>query len=304
MINSRLEGLTANLESENGLSDDWIKDLSKRELIAELIAEETDKSIRQEMFNKLFPEERRKNLVESASEDSKGRKVRYYRMMPVDKFLDLLKSGVWDEETFEDDDKPNLKELTYYIYDLARWTKSFDKFDLLKRDNVADFLADIFPTAPASELGNLLSANSHSEVRKFFAKYADKTALRAMHRGASTKFNPYFSCSVGGPSYSYRDGIVCLEMVIPDEEVEYDELALEQEKEVYLRKLNLSWVTRVYDSGEKGNLQWIDEVVYNPDLPLGEYTQNKYIPSMDASEISAWTNGEKTRGCVPVDLLN
>lgn len=242
--------------------------------------------------------------MSKASEDSKGRKVRYYRLMDLEIFLKLIEEGAWNEHTIPDGEGFTTEELFAYLYDLTRWTRSFINLDDITVDTVKDHLKDIFPTAAEEAIQNLLVAKKYSEVRSFLSKFADKNALKSMHRSFSSKFNPYFSCSVGGPAYSYGEGLVCLEMVMPDDLVETDKNAFEEEKEVYLRELNLNWITRVYGEGEEGNQQWMDEVIYNPELPIGEHTRDKYDPYSDYSEISSWTRGEKTVDCLPVGLKN
>ncbi len=300
-----IDGLTSVL-FERARSEDvgWIDDDKTRKQIIDLIESENDPDLRQRMFNILFPTSNRELAVSKASEDTKGRKVRYYRSMNLEKFLKLMEEGVWSDQTISDDEIVNTEELLVYLYNLTRWTRSFIDLDSLTVDNIKDHLKETFPTATEEAIQNLLAAKKYSEVRSFLSSFADKNALKSMHRASSSKFNPYFSCSVGGPAYSYGEGLVCLEMVIPDDRVEADKNAFEEEKEVYLRGLDLSWITRVYGEGEEGNQQWIDEVIYNPELPIGEHTRDKFNPDSDYSEISSWTRGEKTEDCLPVGLKN
>ncbi len=280
----------------------WTHDEKTREVAANLIKNEGDPHVRQRIFNLLFPTSNRELAVSKASEDVKGRKVRYYRSMSIESFLKLMEVVTWDSKSISDDETVNQDELLVYLYNLTRWTNSLINVADFTVDNTKNHLRDTFPDATDAEIEHLLATKNYAEVRSFLSRFANPRALRSMHRSFSTKFNPYFSCSAGGPSYTIGEGVVCLEMVIPDDEVEADLNAFEGEKEVYLRQLDLRWITRVFGAMEEGNQQWTDEVIYNPDLPLGQYSRYKFNFRRDYDEIAAWTKGEPTKDCLPIGL--
>jgi len=285
----------------------WQGDAEKRAAIAEALGRETSSSMRQRLYNYLFDEVGREAKVAVASEDRKGRKVRYYRIMGQEDFNLWIEHAKLNAEVLTDPltDKISSKDIAHYLYYLVGSGLFFNFSEDISPENVFEYLPQLFPAASAEEVAMVSTTDSAAVVRGFLFKYANREALKFMHRGSSSRLNPYFSCSVGGPSYLYQDPLVCVELVIPDDKVEVESGAFEEEKEVYLTNLDLAWVTRVYAGGSTGNEQWIEEVIYNPEIPIGEHTVNRYKSSDSSySEVGAWTRDEELVDCLPVGLLD
>lgn len=263
----------------------------------------------QEVCNKLFSEERREKMIEGASIDRKGRKVRYYRKIARDIFLRALNEGEHSIENnhLEDFDRelPEKRVRGFFLdyaedEDLVSWdeaTKSLSLQEILERI-----------TNNKDAISRLVGERSNRSVIEFIQRYCRQERLEIKHAGSRfMEFSPYLSASVGGSFVEYlRRDDVLLEMIIADEKISSfpsECNSRECEKHVYINHgIQLGEISRVFIDTE----QYRREVLENSSLPIGKWIiegGGVKDPLLSENDIDRWRFNTPTDDCLPVGLL-
>lgn len=269
--------------------------------ILEQLRRETNPEQRQKALDQLFPDDRREQLLASASKDSAGRPVRSFRRIHYDKLLQLLEKGEQTALDYYPDLHAAIDQGSFqHLLRMVERAQGIDG-DILTHFSIAEYLDRIFKNkVPDDELEALKQDLTYKIVLPFVEKYVPLPVLKDAHTGSfAQKFSTLLSMSVGGiVSYPLRPDRAYLELVLPDTAVIPHEpgRGVEGEKEVFTKQLNLRNITRVYTSNDK---LYQDEIT-NPHTPIGSY----YAKSHSSHQaVEDWRWDEKTRDYLPTTLL-
>ncbi len=257
---------------------------------------------RAEILQEIFPEARREEMLQMASEDSKGRKVKYYRFIRWDKFMKLLENKkLTAMDYFNLDEKVDEKELFYFFIDYADFLKVLDRFEEdYKALSWSELMSRVFPTLTPQETQSFLNDLSFRNILPFVQKNVDPLYMRRRHTGSvGQKFSSLLSLSVGGITTDHLGkNTVYLEMVMPDDKITPHPEGVEGEKEVFTDEINLYNVARVYDS-----VQIWDDIIMNPDTIIGAYQAKiDYSKGSHSPAVEQWRWGERTNDYLPTSL--
>ena len=279
---------------------------------------------RQEILNNLFNEDRREAMTSQASLDSQGARVRYYRYLNWDRFIDLLKTGNIDaqsgsrqEEFDENAFRKFLVEHYKYLLKENGLDRSSDKYreevDKAKGLAIKDLLDINFPSVSQKEKKELLNNLTFRAVKAFNKKHTTNFFKRLDHyRGLRIDFSPYLSVSVGGIITEIpHHGQAYLELVLPDSQIRRDlrgEDTPPAEKDILVENFDLSQVSRVFMDRDQIN----NEIVENTDTGIGRFLEGmRGDPrfssiNFDNQEMSVkigdWKVLCPTEDCLPVSL--
>ncbi len=283
-------------------------DVSKEDL--ETLQNATTNEERRSVLERLFPEPRRGKMLEGASEDSKGRKVKYYRYMKWPMFYKLLENKKLTAiDHFPDlDEQVDHREFCYFVLDYyvhflktagEDLEKEFNLFDELKVLPLDQVLAKVFPLADEQERRQLATNLNYRHILPFVKKYFDPAYVRRRHSGSATqKFSSNLSLSVGGIiSDHLSKKSVYVEMVIPDRRITPHHDALQGEKEVFTEEIELYNVVRTYDSEQI----WTD-IILNPDTEIGKLRSEIEEEGFRRSPVEKWRWDFPTNDYLPVSL--
>jgi len=232
----------------------------------------------QKFYDSRFADDRREEMLACASEDKSGRKVRYFRYMRRDRFLDLLNRGfeIADGgeqiEYSEDDLVDLLSELACYHYEM-NGIDCDDFGDTISKD----LIYSAFPSISVDELNKVLNGTSLQFIKMLVDKYVSRGVQNRLHTGSRLmQFCSLLSVSVAAPIKEFigRGEIVYVEMVIPDQSIVLNKNYFEGEKEVldYIRSGKDSNIAE-YFSENKQILTGFDDVVnrWRWDTSLNDY---------------------------------
>lgn len=269
---------------------------------------------KQELINSLFTKERQEKMVGKTNEDIEGRKVRYYRYMPWEVFLKILEKKKFTANDYIEDSQKHLsdkelKEFKYLLKDYCGfliWQKAqsekkkYEEEDQLEQMEIEDLLYFAFPDLTEKEINDLFKDFTLKKVRDFLEKNMITKFKKSTHTGGMYRnFLSYLSASCGSAIKVPRGNQVYLEMVIPDEDVKLQPNLVEGEKEVLIKQISLSNISRVYVGSE----QFYSEIVENPDSNYGEFIKKNPQYRYKAMEgIGRWRWDEKIEDYLPVSL--
>ncbi len=250
----------------------------------------------QTILDSLFTPERRKKLIDTASRDIKGRKVRYFRKMKYDKVLDLLETGEQTHLSYFDDVHAPVNEpkLRHLLSDFSR-ANHLD-YNVSSGNAIADDIRNsLGKIIPAEELDQAIRNLTYDQLIPLLDKYLPDTFIKGVHTGSLGQvFSPYLSMSVGGIiSLSSRSYV---ELVMPDDQVVPHPEGVKGEKEVFTRRIKRENIARVYTSN---NTLYTDEVT-NPETAIGNYYERIHI---GREAIERWRWDEPTADYLPTALL-
>ena len=275
---------------------------------ADLARLEVTESIpdRQRIFNEMFPLARREQMLTTASVDSKGRKVLYYRAMPWEKVFDLLqKSRQTPADYWGDVHEPlsskSQQELKYFLLNYYNWYLKPQNEASIENNAVSmkELLELIFKDALPHELAAAIQEANYSSMMPLIRKYINPQYLKNSHTGSVyQKFSPYLSMSVGGPvmSLDHMPNYVYVEMIVPDDKIIIHPHGCRGEKEVFIEELQRDYISRVYTQP-----QLREEVVLNPSTIVGAYHQDQESNNTLIT-LQQWRWDEKTEDCLPPAL--
>jgi len=267
------------------------------------LKEPMEREDRIQILQQIFPESRKEQMLQLASEDTKGRKVKYYRYIKWDKFMKLLENKkLTAMDYFNLDEKIDEQELFYFLLDYARYLKVVD---ILQEDykaiSLPELASRVFPQLTISEIKPFLENLSFRNILPFVRNNIDPQYMRRRHTGSvAQKFSSLLSLSVGGITTDHLGkNSVYLEMVMPDDKITPHPEGVEGEKEDFTDEINLYNVTRIYDS-----VQIWDDIIMNPGTTIGAYQAKiDYSKGSSSSGVEQWRWGEKTNDYLPKSLL-
>ena len=224
-------------------------------------------------YDAQFSQQRRAELLASASVDRYGRPVVYYRYMKRGAFERLLEQGeISGSERFQDPDAP----LDQHALATALLSVVPDEAGAARHHSDADMgdaIRLIGHTNPAfaRALGDLAASGGFSarSIHPLMLEHVDRRALMSMHAASRyLRFSPFLSLSAGCViNDAVWQDYVYVEFAIPDAEIEPNPEAFKGEMEVLATRLHADWITRVYTTTE----QLRDEITTNPSTPVGKY---------------------------------
>jgi len=265
-----------------------------------------DQNVSQIVIDSVFTEEKRQKKIAEASNDIKGRPVRYYREISINHLLNIINNA---EESPNDYHKgvPNpsenqLRALCSFLLSIRDKKMNIDK-------PIANILTLAFPNANQSEIMNLLKTDDFDwkSALSFIQKNLSEKELKLLHSVAFSgrehilPFSPFFSICPGGPRfYPPTHSQVIIEMVIPDSEVSINEsnktLA---EREALVTKVKRSYISKIIFS-EKA---FIEQIILNPTTPIGEFVTKKADEGVDISRAhSMWFREVPIGETIPASL--
>jgi len=257
------------------------------------LKDEHDPAKRQTILDAIFTPERRQRLIQSASVDIKGRKVRYFRKMSYEKLLQLLSEGKQTHLSyFENADGHVPLDILKHLIITYGWHNG-QEYIRTNEDILAEFKRVFSDVIPEAELEDVISNMTFARLIPLLDKYVPERYIKQVHTGSANQIlSPYLSMSVGGVINQLRSGVY-VEIVMPDSEVVAHPEGVEGEKEVLTRVIKVGDITRVYADPRT---LYQDEIV-NPDTPVG---QTRGDSSSD--NVERWRWDEKTVDYVPVAL--
>ena len=256
---------------------------------------ETDPEKRQNILDDIFTTDRRQKLLRTASKDSKGRKVRYFRKMNYTDLLKLLETGQQTYESYFDD--PNKQVTDKDLDTLIRRFSIFSKQEGQANLSQIEQLKRIFTGfIPEHDLQNMLENLTYARIISVIDTYLPQEFKETIHSGSLGQvFSPYLSLSVGG-IINMTDMVdrITVELIMPDETIIPVKTGFEGEKEVYVKKITTRNIARVYTSSS--TLQ--REEVENPDTPIYQFNNGR----IGDNAIGNWRWNEPTTDLLPSSI--
>lgn len=282
-----------------------------------LLQKESTQQDRQEILNKMFPLDRREEIVAQASQDIKGRHVRYYREMRWEHFVPWMERGTLSSiDYFNAGNGREFKNSTEfvdpeYLYLLlseygesvlhipheTRMNQIEELFE--NQDKLPEVFQQYFTGASEEEVAALTRELTYKNILPFVEKHFPLDLQKRIHTGAMLQqFSSMLSLSVGGNRFpDIHSQMVVVEMIIPDEEVISHPVAREGEKEILTKTLSVDYISRVFVKES----QLEEEVYKNPNIPVGQYALG-HQDKKTAQAVYDWRIEESTKDCVPVGL--
>lgn len=270
---------------------------------------ETSSHKRQDVLDKIFTDERREAILQTASRDRLGRPVRYFRYMSNNMLFRLLREGEQTPLSYHTSpdglvDPNRIKQFVSSYIDFRQFTtKECSPLGarLLRWLPTSFAFAKLFENAPQKELRGLLNDFTYRKALPFFDNYADGKFNRRMYTAASyLGLSPYLAVSVGGILLIPEKDRSHIELSIPDEDIIPHHGQPGPEKEAFTRKINTSHILRVYINADK----LLANEVFNPYTPIGQHYRriktSFYNRTQDA--IDRWRCDEDINDYLPVAL--
>lgn len=264
-----------------------------------LLQSTQDQDSQQEILDMIFTDQRRENLLQSASVDRFGRKVRYFRFMPYEllfQFLEEVEQTAFsNKELARSQLKPeNLR--AYFLEYAGHNNISSHMLFLLQHARLPYLIRRVVGnTVKKDDLDRLTSNCTYRDAVLFIDKYVNAGYIRDRHRGSSY-LSPFISLSVGGITMdNLGSNYAYVELLIPDQRIVPNPNGVPGEKEVLVRSITPADISRVYRSTKK---LWKEEIT-NPLTPIGRY----HSLSSSRSPVEDWRWSEKTEDYLPVSLF-
>jgi hypothetical protein len=262
----------------------------------------------QAILDKIFSGPHREKKLAEQEEDINGLKVRYFRKMSFEAFLQMAKTGHQDAAAYETGKQPeiNEKELMRFIID-GLPLEFQERMELRKNANLK--LKDVITENYGAETYNELEANnfSYPTVMNFVKKNMKQEYLKQRHTGSlMQKFSPFISMSVGGvittlSSHKYPYKTVYCEIITKN--IIPHETGVQGEKEVFTEKLEFNDVIGAYVDDES----LLKSIKSDPTFSQGNYYQknkdNKDILKYSDDIIEQWRWNVETKDCLPKRLI-
>lgn len=284
----------------------------------------------QKLLDTAFTQEHREELVSSASKDIHDRSVRYYREMPMDRFITLLNQGeidVFDHFAKESnavgrkekvDDAPDFGSIYLLLRKHAAENVGLDRKTATSQLNVneedrfqedpefrKEVLQRLFPEVTPSVIDDVSKKWTYESLIPFLEQHLPVDFIKKMHTGSMLqKFSPYLSTSVGGPINDHlSQGRVTVEMIIPDEQIIPNQFGGTGEKEVFVQKIDINQISKVFTTSDA----LLSGVIKNPDTQVGNYYVQHFsrlpIERQRATSITEeWRWKEPTEESLPVSI--
>jgi hypothetical protein len=292
-------GPKKNIEQPN--SD--IPDVSISKELSGKLKVATNPEVQQEILDSIFTSNRRAKLLTNASEDIKGRKVRYFRKMGYDQMLSLLETGKQTYESYHKDlnQKVDDSNLALFLKDYLREKSNGVSKTPVFPESLTDLLKESFRgQAQDEELDKLTQNLTYARIVPFLDKYIPQATMKLAHTGMlHQEFSPYLSMSAGGViSPAISQGRVYVELVMPDSQIIPNEIGVRGEKEVFTKLIERKNIARVYASSDK---LWQDEILAKPQYAqFAETYEKKHL----LNQVEEWRWHEPTGDYLPVSFKN
>ncbi len=196
----------------------------------------------------LFPEDRKREMVERADMDSKGRHVRYFRLVTYQELQTILAgkdvNGL-DNPHIVESFTTQSEQIKQYLLVFLKRQGIFEKFELEYNQLAADFTFENYRNFVRGVLPSKYLFRLHIGIEGGGGSFTGATGLSSLSAGAPFQ-PPYFP----GQGASNQVGQPVIEMSIPSDEVllhPFGENLKEMEKEVNTRTIKLEWITDVYN---------------------------------------------------------
>lgn len=273
------------------------------------------KEQKQKILNELFPLDRRERMIASASEDKRGRKVRYYRYIKFPKFLEILKNGKQSAADYSNPneiaDKKLFKDFLVDFWSFGQELRHpetdledlFREEDNLRKEDLREVMNAVFPAVSQEEKDRVVANPTNENILVFIERYVDEGYIKRRHTGSvMQRFSPFLSMSVGGvinDSVLEHDDYVYIETVIADEKIILHPETDQGEKEVLVREIKKEDVSRVFIDFN----QLKREVLGDKTSAIGDFISKNKISPYRGGLVEQWRWDEKTSDCLPKSLL-
>lgn len=276
-------------------------------LISRLTAADTTLEERISLTRKLFPEERKREILTAADKDNKGRPVRYFRYASYEELHAILhhpQNAVLENPHATESFQKNSKQIKNI---LRKFLEEEGLYEQFKKDFIE--LSDNF------SLENYQNFVQHKIPRiKFFklhigpsGEFPGLTGLISVSVGAP--YQPPFDPT--GSSTSSKEGCPVVEFSIPTNHVIFHPLFktlnIEMEKEANTLDLRPEWITDIYNGTE----DFAERFIKDPQSVLyPQYEAKKSELVMDCvSEriiwniLQNWKHDESITDLTPVNKI-
>lgn len=277
--------------------------------------EQTD--IVQEKLNELFDSHRRDRMLARASKSVAGIPAVYFRYIPRDQFLLMLKKGVHSPEDYINKTKVDEQTLTAYIHsyfeELSQGKADQDAVSVFRDQDLETKVRQLFPDVPHAMIQDLIARRDYRQWQKFLDDHVSNDQKRLAHKVGwpGIELSNMLSASAGGPVVASggmnREDVVYIEFVSPDNRISThgrdlqtflrENMGGDKEKEVFLKEIPLSWVTRVFVDRR----QLVREAIEEPNTPIQQFARTHPVPKED--DIDAyehWRKHADTKDMVPI----
>jgi hypothetical protein len=277
-----------------------------KEMIEQL--KDLDPKELQKQLNALFTQERRDRMIQKASTDPSGRKVRYYRAIRTNRLYDLLEQGN-DASRPENESPERIRESLLGLYQKYLFFLEEEKEisyelsnkisnKLFEKDSET-ILKTIFPQMPSADRTTLLECASLSSVREVLKRYLPNKLKQQVHTGsAEFQLTDYISMSTGGVINTVSAGrSVYLEVVMDDQDIIIPGYSCEGEKEVLTKSIALGNISKVFVTyGE------MEELITGKDSAIKQAIEASPRKNEITDEIEVWRWGTSRNDYLPVSL--
>lgn len=196
----------------------------------------------------LFPEGRKREMIERADTDSKGRHVRYFRLVTYEELRTILAgkdvNGI-DNPHILESFTTQAEQIKQYLLIFLKRQGIFEEYESEYNELAADFTFENYRNFVQGTLPRKHLFRLHIGIEGGGGSFTGATGLSSLSVGAPFQ-PPYFPES----GASNQVGQTVIEMSIPSDEVflhPFGENLKEMEKEVNTRTIKREQVTDIYN---------------------------------------------------------
>lgn len=271
----------------------------------------------QRELDRVFTDERRERMLDTASKTAAGLPAVYYRYVPARVLNSLLERGA---HIPQDNIAPGKRVaelatveayLTDYLGEIlaqkgvqgASLKKQWKGMDLEEKFHL------LFPRAPKSRVKTVVEGRDYADIQAFFDDYVENSMKRLAHKSGwpGLELSNLLSASAGAPIVEtmghLHETVAYLEFIAPDDQVRtHADGTLgetDEEKEVFVKKIPLEWVTRVYVD----RARLLEETVDHPGSAVSAWAKEHPLP--EEKKVSAyknWHRNAKTNDMLPASF--
>lgn len=293
------------MTTSEGIGTNTIEELEFKNGAALITSVTTPLEDKIRIARELFPSARKKELLKSASLDSKGRQVRYFRWMSQEELKELLLPSISNPhhlvvaEMFSKKKEEIKRALLSFLKENELEDKlSSDVRELEENFTLENYRRFIYTKLPLLELFRLQISASGGGM------YDGLTGLISCSVGA-----PFLPPSKPSQGNEFKD-IPIVEMVIPDKDIHvhplFKTLNIEMEKEVVATQLRKEWITDIYLI-EEDMAERLLKDPRSPAHPFFEAKTEKHgffeLTPSPFDTLQEWKISESIAECIPVSKL-
>lgn len=291
------------------------------ELIKALSVAETPEELDriQSHFNDIFSQGRREKMLAIASKTRLGLPAVYYRYMPRKQFAVMIEHGKHTPQDYIE--REQVDESTLHAFLNTQYSEmtlgkiSAEEYEAFRLLDLGEKFRRIFPEVPIRQIAALIQNRGYKEIQQFLDDHLSNQEKRLSHKVGwpGIELSNTLSASAGGPIIASggmnRSKVVYIEFIAPDNRVAThgrdtaqfldEHMNGDEEKEVFLKQIPLSWITRVFITRR----QLIDEAINHPSSTIQQFAAN-HPPQDGKNRYQHWHKNAHTSDMVPVSVAN